>query len=580
MAGSSNGSSRRAQTASRLLVLLLVGLFLLGAAGFVVSVITVGERRAAPGPPAAAPPTSGAPTSAPASPAAEPAPSPTVAPTMAAAGEILLAMAEVGSGTPPAEVSSDPAMPIVPVAGFWGTASDIALNEVIDALRTGETGRFRRVVVPDAIREALAESLGIPIHERVAGGDVASVERAVARGALGFLAASDVTPRVRALAVDDRSLFGNDRVESVTGWPLLVSMAAVDRGDATADAPGPWSQEGTWVLVAAGDSMTDRDVYERIVVRSRGIDFPFDGGTARVTGHGCCDPRFHTNVVPRVELTGGSGFVRRMVRDAELAVANHEAPVTPKAVWHRTGTTFSARPELTKVFTRAGIDWFSLANNHIKDAGTAGIADSRRILREHGLAFGGAGRDLEQARQISYLDVGEIRVAMVPCVGVASASWAGEGVSGGTPCKDRTLVPDIKAASREADVVIAFPHWGVEYSRTPTREQRRHAARWVKAGADLVLGSHSHVFGAIEEIDGVPVLYSMGNFIFDQPWSEPTLESLLTEATFQGDRLVQLRLHPYVIVDRAQPNFLDPVEGAGRDLLLEVRKASTGFLDW
>ncbi len=432
----------------------------------------------------------------------------------------------------------------------------------------------------DAVREALAGSLGVRIHERVAGGDVAGVERAVARGALGFLAATDVTPRVRALDVDGRSLFGNERVESVTEWPLLVSLTAVGRGDATADASATWSQAATWVLVAAGDSMTDRDVYERIVVRSRGIDFPFDGGTARVIGHGCCDPRFHTNVVPRVELSGDAGVVRRMVRDAELAVANHEAPVTPKAVWHRTGTTFSAKPELTRVFTRAGIDWFSLANNHIKDAGTAGIADSRRVLRRYGIAFGGAGKDLEQAREVSYLDVGGVRVAMVPCVGVAPASWAGEGVSGGTPCKDRTMVPDIKAASREADVVIAFPHWGVEYSRTPTPEQRRHAARWVKAGADLVLGSHSHVFGAIEEIEGVPVLYSMGNFIFDQPWSTPTLESLLTEATFHGDRLVQMWLHPYVIWDRAQPNFLDPVEGEGRDLVVAVRKASAGLLDW
>ena len=92
---------------------------------------------------------------------------------------------------------------------------------------------------------------------------------------------------------------------------------------------------------------------------------------------------------------------------------------------------------------------------------------------------------------------------------------------------------------------------------------RRHAARWVDAGADLVLGGHSHVAGSIEDIDGAPVLYSLGNLIFDQHWSTNTMESALLEATFHGDQLIELRLRPYIIHDTSQPNFLDPAKGEG-----------------
>jgi poly-gamma-glutamate capsule biosynthesis protein CapA/YwtB (metallophosphatase superfamily) len=341
-----------------------------------------------------------------------------------------------------------------------------------------------------------------------------------------------------------------------------------------------WDPAAVWVLVAGGDSFTDRGVYDTVVRKGRGVDFPFDGGTARVTGHGCCDPVFNDNVVPRYRLTGNKGVVRRLLREAELAIVNHEMPTTPDWGFHSSGFTFSGRPDLTRIFTLAGIDWVSLANNHIKDYGTDGIRDTRRVLRRHGLRYGGAGDDLGEARRISYLEASGTRLAIIPCVGVAPAIWAGPSVSGATPCEDRYIVKDIKRASREADLVVVFPHWGVEYTRQPLPSMRKHAARWARAGADLILGAHSHVAGAIEDIDGVPVLYSMGNLIFDQHWSTNTMESALAEVTFAGPRLVSLRLHPYIVHETAQPNLLDPARGEGRRLLQAMRRASADWLDW
>ncbi len=569
------GAWRRAERRSKILVIALVGIFLFGMLGFALAVIDARGDE----------PTEPAPPSLPALPGLSPDDTDAAAPR-----SIRLALADVDPGTTPSPPSFPPAtaspaapaslsepnspslMPVAPVARFWSKRDGVATADIRRALESGSTKGFKRVIVADGIADALAASLGVELHPDVRRGDAGQIAAAVRRGALGLVRAIDVTPGLRLLDLDDVSLVGNDRVRDVTDWPmsLLLPLPAAEA----------WQQDATWVLVAGGDAFTDRGVYDKVVRQGKGVDYPFDGGTARVTGHGCCDPIFGDNVVPRYVLTGNKGLVRRLFKDAELAVANHEQPVTDAAVHHTSGLRFSGEPTLTRIFTRAGIDFLSLANNHIKDYGEQGIRDTRRILRRNGIAFGGAGKDLQQARKVSLLDARGTKVAIIPCLGIVKLYWAGPAQSGATPCLDRYLVPDIKRAQREADVVIVFPHWGVEYTRQPLPSMRKHAARWVRAGADLVIGAHSHVAGALEEIDGVPVLYSMGNLIFDQNWSTNTMESALLEATFHGGQPIELRLRPYIIHDASQPNLLDPASGEGRRLLQSMREASADWLDW
>jgi hypothetical protein len=458
------------------------------------------------------------------------------------------------------------------VVSFWSKKESLQRGDIRDALVAGGLKGFKRITVDAAIAAALAAELDIELHPDVQLRSVDEVANSVSRGGLGLVAATDLAPSMRALKLNAASLVGNDRVSNVADWPLVVTLQ-VPEGDA-------WDQAQTWVLVAGGDSFTDRGVYDKVVRKGKGVDYPFAGGTAQVTGHGCCDPVFNDNIVPRYRLTGNKGMVRKLFRGAELAIANHEQPVTDAAVHHTSGLRFSGKPALTKIFTRAGIDFLSLANNHIKDYGEDGIRDTRRILRQNGIAFGGAGKDLAQARQVSYLEAGDTRVAIIPCLDIVPIYWAAPRVSGATPCLDRYLVPDIKKAAKKADFVMVFPHWGVEYTRKPLPSMRKHAARWVKAGADMVLGAHSHVAGSIEDIDGAPVLYSLGNLIFDQHWSTNTMESALLEATFHGGDVIELRLRPYIIHDTSQPNFLDPTKGEGRALLMSMKAASSDWLDW
>ena len=139
---------------------------------------------------------------------------------------------------------------------------------------------------------------------------------------------------------------------------------------------------------------------------------------------------------------------------------------------------------------------------------------------------------------------------------------------------------DVKAArAAGANVVIVFPHWGTEYDATPFTGQQALARAAVDAGADLVIGNHAHWAGAMEVYRGKPIWYALGNFVFDQTWSELTMEGITLELTFRGKALVQARMRPHIILDKAQPNLLDPAAD-GRVVMGQIFDASKGLLPW
>ena len=482
---------------------------------------------------------------------------------------------------PSATASVDPAavssrdMPFVPVIRFWQTRESISRDALVRALRGRDTD-WDRVLIPTGDREALEQALDITIPDSVREAKPSAIVTAVKKGdTLGILRASDVVPSVRALGIDGRELFGNDRVAGVTRWPLVAHVDV--------DDDEVWRQSDTWTLVAGGDSFTDRGIYERVEARGKGVDYPFDGGTARVTGHRICPscPRAEGNSVPVYRLSGPKGIVRDLVREADLAIANHEQPTPTNWTYHLQGLVFSGKPDLTRIFTRAGIDFLSLANNHIRDYGDAGVINTVKTLDKYGIRHAGAGKNLKAAAKPAYLEVDGVTVGIVSCNQFSVPHVRATTTrAGALTCKSDEAFDAIRAARKKADVLIVFPHWGVEYTRSRKEYQERLAARWERMGVDLVVGAHSHIPGGIGEIDEMPVFYSLGNFIFDQSWSTATMEGVIAEMTFQGDRLAQIRLHPFLTHDQAQPNLLDPARDDGAALMNEIRKASKKISDW
>lgn len=456
---------------------------------------------------------------------------------------------------PPGEVAW------VPVVGFWSTTETIS-EQAIGAALTGGSARYKDVIVPADDVAALEEALGVTIAGSVKRGTPDEVRAGVKGGALGLLRASDVTSGVRALGIGKQHLFGLSRTDSLDTWPL--------RGEV--DDPAPWDQARTWTLVAGGDILLDRGVALAVRERKAGVDFPYNGGVASIVRETCCNATFGTKT-PITQREGDAGAFRDYLQSADIALANLESPVDDQFRFHSRGTVFSGDPKLLEGLENAGIDVVSLANNHIRDAGADGIMDTVKALRARGIASTGAGKGFANARKPAIAETHGVTVAIFGCDAIANSYWTSGSAIGSRRCDRTTLVTDIKRARETADVVIVFPHWGIEYRAEPSAGQRRMAKAWAKAGADLVIGNHAHWAAAMEAIGDVPVWYALGNLVFDQTWSTKTMEGITLELTFEGETLRQARLRPHLILDKAQPNFMDPT-GDGAAVLRQVRDAS------
>ena len=308
-----------------------------------------------------------------------------------------------------------------------------------------------------------------------------------------------------------------------------------------------------------------------------GPDFPWDGGTARIVSRTCCRAG-QTTVT--AERTGHAGAVRELFHDADLRSSTTRGRLRTGPPTTRTGSSSPSIRASRRACRGAGVDVVSLANNHIRNAGSDGVIETIRNVTKAGLTPLGAGKDVASARRPVVKTIDGIRVAVLAYDDIdLPAAGATATRPGAAPLDLRQAGLDIRAARREgADVVVVMPHWGVEYTDRPTPRQRQEAAALIAAGADVILGSHPHWVGAMEAIDDGVVLYSLGDFIFDLTRSEQTEEGLIAELTFAGARLAQIDLHPTIQLDRSQPNLLEA--GDERLMLERIRTASGDRLGW
>jgi poly-gamma-glutamate capsule biosynthesis protein CapA/YwtB (metallophosphatase superfamily) len=517
----------------------------------------MGQPRPAVEQPASAAPAATA-TSAPAS-TATPVPDPTPTPDATMAP------------SPDAPATATPAppvlVPLVPVTGFWSTERSITRSALAAAVAGSGTSP-RRVLVSRDDLAALAASLGVRPGSNVRALAAADVRAQLAAtpSAIGILRAEDVTPRIRALAVDGVSLFGGNRARTLAAWTLLVAEPAGSRTSA-------FDPAAVWTMVAGGDVMLDRSVYRRAILQGKGVDYPWNGGIARITSRFCCGwPGMR---LVRAERVGPGGAVRTLIRRADVAVVNLEGPAPDDPVHRMYGLVFTMDPRLLAGVRRAGVDAVSLANNHIRNDGSSGVRQTLRNLDEAGLRHFGAGRDLAAARRPAWFTAAGTRIALLGYNGIGTAANATASRPGAAPLALRVLRADIRAARRAgADVVVVMPHWGAEYTDRITAQQRTFGREALEAGADLVLGNHSHWAGPIGIRGGNRlVVYSMGDLLFDLNHDERTQEAFLVETTFAGNRLLQVTLHPTVIVGQAQLNLLAP-GGGGTRLLRAIQAAS------
>ena len=285
---------------------------------------------------------------------------------------------------------------------------------------------------------------------------------------------------------------------------------------------------------------------------------------------------------PRAALAG----MADRLRAADLAVGNLESTLSTRGTPTQPDF-FGGSPGLIGPLRRAGFDALSLANNHVGDYGERALLDTVEALEGSPIRPFGSGRDDRHAARPALLAAKGTTFAFIGFNAIGETPQAEPGQPGALSVRmpprtgpldqgdlDR-FVDAVRRADRTADVVVALPHWGEQYTHQPEPVQRVVSRALVRAGVDLVVGGHPHWVQGVDDVGGVPVVHSLGNFVFDMDFMTETMEGVVLEATFWGAELKALRFVPY----RMDPVTFAPrvANGAaGAAVLDDLWRSSTG----
>ncbi len=215
------------------------------------------------------------------------------------------------------------------------------------------------------------------------------------------------------------------------------------------------------------------------------------------------------------------GLLEQM-RNADIFMINNEFTFTSRGTpTVNKKFTFRANPGNVSMYEEMGVDIVSVANNHIYDYGEISLLDTLDTLEQAEIPYVGAGRNLQEAMTPVYYIANGMKIAFVSATqiernGTPDTKEATQDSAGVLRCMNPdNLLLTIEEAKKNSDYVILYIHWGTESQEAIDWLQEQQAPIYAQAGVDLIIGDHPHCLQKMDSVEGVPVIYSLGNFWFN-----------------------------------------------------------------
>ena len=215
------------------------------------------------------------------------------------------------------------------------------------------------------------------------------------------------------------------------------------------------------------------------------------------------------------------GLLEQM-RNADIFMINNEFTFTSRGTpTVNKKFTFRANPGNVSMYEEMGVDIVSVANNHIYDYGEISLLDTLDTLEQAEIPYVGAGRNMQEAMTPVYYIANGMKIAFVSATqiernSVPDTKEATQDSAGVLRCMNPdNLLLVIEEAKKNSDYVILYIHWGTESQEAIDWLQEQQAPIYAQAGVDLIIGDHPHCLQKMDSVEGVPVIYSLGNFWFN-----------------------------------------------------------------
>ncbi|MDO4284792.1 MAG: CapA family protein [Eubacteriales bacterium] len=373
----------------------------------------------------------------------------------------------------------------------------------------------------------------------------------------------------------DRRAAGEDTVHAVLAEVIPILAPSEEAAHQIEETL--WGEEQEIGEATASDNITKlEDGTYRVAPASQ------ENATFAFAGDILFDERYAIGA--SVNLRGGSivssfdEAALDVMRSADVFMVNNEFPYTSRGEpLADKQFTFRADPSTASWLTEMGVDIVSLANNHCYDYGEVGLLDTLDTLDQMKMIRVGAGRNLEEAMAPAYFRVGEMTIAVINSTQIErldnpDTRGATETSAGVFRCfvQDQ-LLEVIGNAAENADYVIVYIHWGTENETQPDWLQFDRIDDMAAAGADLIVGDHSHCLQPVTYTGDTAVIYSLGNYLF----TSYTVDTGILQATFdpQEKTLSSLRFVPML----QQDSSVKTLTGSEKERVLQkLRDISPG----
>lgn len=202
--------------------------------------------------------------------------------------------------------------------------------------------------------------------------------------------------------------------------------------------------------------------------------------------------------------------LKQLLAESDMNIGNLECPITLN-LEKDTSLAVTMYADQNALYILEKFNCFSLANNHVRDFKDKGITDTLEVLQNRGFKYFGVGKSPKEALAPLIIEKGNFMLAFIGATRFANANGSNLGTGNDN---SQIIIKQIKQLKLQGYFICILPHWGYEYVRIPSPRERRLAHRWIDAGADIIIGSHPHIYQTIEIYKGKTIVYSLGNFIF------------------------------------------------------------------
>jgi D-alanyl-D-alanine carboxypeptidase len=223
-------------------------------------------------------------------------------------------------------------------------------------------------------------------------------------------------------------------------------------------------------------------------------------------------------------------------KKSDIVFANLEGTASDLGVDQKNLYSFRMVPEVVPALKGAGISILSVANNHVGDWGRIAFTDTLARLKENEILYAGAGLNKTEAEMPTIIEKYGMKIGFLGFSDKGPDNMvAGTDKAGILLTSDPNFDEIIKNATKQVDYLIVSLHFGEEYQSKHNARQESLAHRVVDDGAKIIIGSHPHVVEDMEVYKNSFIAYSLGNFVFDQSWSQPTMQGMLLEIKLNRD---------------------------------------------